>query len=190
MIQITPKMIILTIFLTIVNMTIFTISHPVIAYYQNLPADDDEVVNNIKWHERMKQSWAFMYANLDEDILELGCGNMAVAHHLAKILPTTKVHSMVLTSKNLINIPKSVKTYHNKFPQTKKIPFTVICHYEAQDMFVKHLTHILQSTHTKNIILEVDYTVLKHVKPWLELYGFKKQRQYIYLSVWQKNAVA
>lgn len=180
-------MIVLTIFITIVTMTIFTISHPILAYYQDLPADNDSITYNIKWAERLKQSWCFMYMNFDEDVMELGCGNTTVAQHIAKVLPASKEHTVVFMNNKNLKLPesvKSIKSADNTAFQAFQA-FTVICHYEAQDFFLHNFIQIIP--HTQNLILEVDYKTLKTLKPWLEVYGFKKQRQYIFLSVWQKT---
>lgn len=163
----------------------FTIVHPIMAYYQDLPADNDDVpkhlIPNIKWNERLKQSWAFMFSDMNEDILEIGCGNTSVCRHINKIISPIKTHHMIVhgAHENLM-LPSQISLLHSPPPQYN----TVIVHYDHQDLFVKHAASILQTA--KVLVLEVDNKVLIPLIPLLSFLKFKKTHRYIYLSVWQK----
>lgn len=188
------KVVVMLIVLISITIVMFTILHPVMAYYQDLPADADDhppIINNIRWHERLKQSWAFMHSDLNNDIMEIGYGNTAVARHINKIISPLAKHiiitehdneNLMLPSDNTVVIAQNneIINYH---------PKTIIVHYDGQHLLHNNLVHILK--HAKTCIFEVDNTVLTPILPILDKLGFVKTNRYIYLSIWQKkNAMA
>jgi hypothetical protein len=173
----------------------FVLVDPLMAYYQELPADDVanlDGISNIRWEERIKQFWAHMYTDMSCPVLELGCGNTSVALHISTVLAPGQQHIIVTDDTQRRNA-----LLHNKraasatFHIRKKAPFdtspgpgTLIVHYDGQGM-IQDYVHLLANPSSVHVfILESTKELYNTLSPILTAYGWERVKRYIHLSVW------
>lgn len=187
------SVVVLVVFLCFVTLLMFILVDPLMAYYQELPADDItdlHGISSIRWEERIKQFWAHMYTDMSCPVLELGCGNTSVALHISKVLAPGQQHIIVTDDKQRRNA-----LLHNKqaasatFSIRKKVPFgtspgTLVVHYDGQDMVPEHMHLLADSSSVHVFILESTKELYNTLSPILTAYGWERVKRYIHLSVW------
>ena len=195
---------ILIIFFAVMFFIAYIFSEAVLCYYQDLPVDDYSLKSlapnfNPKFDERIKQVWVFTYIPPSQNILEFGFGNTTATLNLNKRLSASSEHVVIIPPEirkhqRLLEINRGIT--HTTFQITTAIPDitsdptfkTIVVHLDGQHMFwnlIKTSTDILKSAQV--LVIEMEPTLMMSLKPILNLYNFKKQRTYIYLSVWYKD---
>lgn len=195
---------ILIIFFAVMLLIAYIFSEAVLCYYHDLPVDDYSLKSlspnfNPKFDERIKQVWTFTYIPPSHNILEFGFGNTTSTLNLNKRLSPSTTHVVIIPPeiqkhRKLLEINRKIT--HTTFQITPVIPDitsdptfnTIIVHLDGQHMFwnlIKTSTDILKSA--KVLVIEMETSLMLSLKPILNLYNFKKQRTYIYLSVWYKD---
>ena len=199
--------VVLLIFFAIITGIAFIFCEVILCHYHELPMDSHVLIGpsiefDQRYDERIKQVWTYIYTPLLHSVLEIGFGNTTCALNISKRLPSTAKHMVVVPPERqenleILNINKQIT--HTEFDISNEIPVssltlyeTVIVHIDGQYTFWNHIKannfDILKTA--KVLILEVDVDLLKTLAPILTLNKYKKERTYIFLSVWYKRDVA
>lgn len=181
-------------FLSCVVLLMFVLIDPVMAYHHDLPADDLTGlmgISDIKWEERVKQYWAHIYLDMSRPVLELGCGNTAVALHTNKVLSSKAPHQVILSPQSdlLPTLQHNKQAAHASFdiisPNQSKPPGTLIVHYDGQDLLQDHLSYLVdEDSPTHILVLECKKELHTAVALILKSHGWHRVKKYIHLAVW------
>lgn len=199
--------VVLLIFFAIITGIAFVFSEIIICHYFELPMDSYVLLGpsiefDQRYDERIKQVWTYIYTPLMHNVLEIGFGNTTSTLNISKRLPSSSKHMVVVPPErqdNLEILKINKEVTHTEFDissgfpsESLKIYETVIVHIDGQYTFWEHIKannfDILKTA--KVLILEIDVDLLKTLTPILILNKYKKEKTYIFLSVWYKKDVA
>lgn len=185
----------------------YLLTEPVMAFHQDLPVDSYQGLEPPhmvpRFDERVKQAWAWMYLPCDGSVMEFGYGNGTVAINLNKRLRDTAVHYIVVGEgvdtgglmKNreatgcTFEVVKDPEVRLGDLEGGKKKMFlfeTIVVHMDGGVQFceaVARMPYFLECTST--ILLETKR--VRDFGPILEACGFRKAKNYFYLSIWVRE---